>query len=115
MSGYSHILLALDFSAHNEVVAEQALALSQAFGTGISLVHVVEFAQVDLSNELVLPQELELDQELMEIAQKRLKDLGTRYGIEDSECIVCQGSTRREILRIAKEKNVDLIVIGSAL
>ena len=113
MSGYSHILLAVDFSKNIETVAEQALALSKAFGAGISLVHIVEFVQVDLSNELVLPQEAELDQQLMALAEKRLNEFGERYGIGDSDRIICQGSTRKEILRIAEEKNVDLIVIGS--
>jgi len=113
MSAYSHILLAVDFSTHTDAITEKALSLSKAFGARISLVHIVEFVQVDLSNELVMPQEMELDQELMELAEKRLKQLASRYAIEDSDCIISQGSTRKEILRIAKEKNVDLIIIGS--
>ena len=113
MSGYSHILLAVDFSKSTEVVIEHALAMSKAFSTRLSLVHVVEFLQVDLSNELVLPQEVELDQELIALAEKRLEDIADRHGLQDSERIVCQGSTRNEILRIVEEKNADLIVVGS--
>ena len=113
MPGYSHILLAVDFSTNSEAVIERALAMSEAFSASISLVHVVEFVQVDLSNELVLPQEVELDQEMTALAEKRLNDIANRHGLENSERIVCHGSTRKEILHVAEERNVDLIVIGS--
>ena len=113
MSVYSHILLAVDFSVNTDAVAERALAISKIFSARVSMVHVVEFVQMDLSNELVVPQELELDRELMELADKRLKELGEKYGIHDSERFVSQGSTKREILRIAQEQDIDLIVIGS--
>jgi universal stress protein A len=87
--------------------------LCQAFKSRLSLVHVVEFVQMDLSNDLILPQELEIDQEHMELARQRLQTLAEKLGVDESECFVSQGSTRREILHLAKERNVDLIVIGS--
>jgi len=113
MSIYSNILLAVDFSINTDAVAERALAISKLCSARITLVHVVEFVQMDLSNELIVPQEMELDQELMELAEKRLKEFGEKYGIQDSERIVSQGNTKREILRIAQEQDIDLIVIGS--
>jgi len=113
MPVYSHILLAVDFSANTDAVAERALAISKLCAAKVSLVHVVEFVQMDLSNELVVPQELELDQELVALADKRLQELGDKYSIADSERFVSQGSTKREILRIAQEQEIDLIVIGS--
>ncbi len=113
MSDYSHILLAVDFSGNTDAVTERALAIGKMCSARISLVHVVEFVQIDLSSELVAPQELELDRELLATADKRLQELGEKYGIPDSERFVSQGSTKREILRIAQEQHVDLIVIGS--
>jgi len=113
MAVYSHILLAVDFTPVTDTVTRQAMELCQAFKARLSLVHVVEFTQMDLSNDLVLPQELEIDQELMKRSKQRLEELAENLGIEKSECFVSQGSTRREILRLAKELNTDLIVIGS--
>ena len=113
MAVYSHILLAVDFTPVRDTVARQAIELCQAFKARLSLVHVVEFTQMDLSNDLILPQELELDQELMKQSKQRLEELAENLGIDKSECFVSQGSTRREILRLAEELNVDLIVIGS--
>ena len=113
MSIYTHLLLAVDFSKNTEEVVGKALAMARAFNARLSLVHVVEFAQVDLSNELVMPQELELDRELLTLAQKRLSDLAGQHGLSDKDCFVRQGSTRREILDVAEREGADLIVIGS--
>ena len=113
MAVYSHILLAVDFTPVTDTVTRQAMELCQAFKARLSLVHVLEFTQMDLSNDLVLPQELEIDQELMKRSKQRLEELAENLGIEKSECFVSQGSTRREILRLAKELNTNLIVIGS--
>jgi universal stress protein A len=60
-----------------------------------------------------MPQELELDQDLLELAYKRLQQLAEKYGVADSERFVSQGNTKHEILRIAEKQKVDLIVIGS--
>lgn len=113
MAVYSHILLAADFTPASKAVSQQALQLRQVFKARLSLVHVVEFTQMDLSNDLILPQDLEIDRELMELARQRLQTLGEELGVDKTECFVSQGSTRREILRLAEERNIDLIVIGS--
>ena len=113
MPSYSHILLAVDFSRNTDAVAEQAFAIHKAFDASLSLVHVVEFVQFDFSSELTMPQELEMDQELLDLADKRLQQLGEKYGVDDNHRFVTQGNTKREIIRIAQEQKVDLIVIGS--
>jgi universal stress protein A len=113
MSTYKNLLLAVDFSKNTDDVINKGLALAEAFEARISLVHVVEFAQVDLSNELVMPQELELDQELLALAEKRMQELVDKYGLQDKTRFVRQGSTKREILNIAEQEGIDLIIIGS--
>lgn len=113
MSTYTHLLLAVDFSKNTDDVVTKGLAVAKAFDARVSLVHVVEYTQVDLSNELVMPQELELDQELQALSEKRLQELADKYGLQDGAHVVRQGSTKREILNLAGEKGVDLIVIGS--
>ena len=113
MAVYSRILLALDFTAATDTVVKRALDLRQAFSAQLSLVHVVEFMQVDLYNDLVMPQEFEIDRDIMERATQRLQELAAKQGVDKSECFVRLGSTRREILDLAEEQRVDLIVIGS--
>jgi universal stress protein A len=113
MSAYTHLLLAVDLSANTDQVIGRGLAIARAFGSRVSLVHVVEFAQVDLSNELVMPQELELDQELIKLAESRLQEAAEKHGLAERTCFVRHGSTRREILQLAEQEGVDLIVVGS--
>ena len=81
MPTYTHLLLAVDFSKNTDEVIDKGLALAGAFEARVSLVHVVEFAQVDLSNELVMPQELELDQELLALAETRQAARTRRQGV----------------------------------
>ena len=113
MAVYTHILLAVDFTPVTDTVTQQAKELCQALKARLSLVHVVEFTQMDLSNDLIPPQEFEFDQELMKQSEQRLEELAENLGVDQSECFVRQGSTRREILHLAKDLKVDLIVIGS--
>ena len=113
MPAYKHILLAVDFSRNTDAVIEQALTICRTLDARLSLVHIVEFVQFDFSSELTMPQEPELDQELLDLADTRLGELAEKYGVADCERFVSQGNTKREILRIAEEQKVDLIVIGS--
>ena len=113
MTDYTHILLAIDFSPATDSVTQRAIKLSQAFKARLSLVHVVEFMPMNLSNDMALPQEVEFEQELVEQTRQRLQQLGEKLGVDPAECFVPQGSTRQEILQLAKKQNVDLIVIGS--
>lgn len=113
MSTYTHLLVAVDFSKSTDSIVRKALALARANAARTSLVHVVEFAHVDLSNELVMPQELALDQELLELAEGRLQALADKHGLSADQLFVRQGSTKREILSLAEQEAVDLIVIGS--
>jgi universal stress protein A len=113
MSEYAHVLLAVDFSPASTGVGRRAVQLSGLFNATLTLIHVVEYMPVDLSNEMLLPQAPEIDRQLIELAERRLKDLATSIGAEHSGRLVRQGHTKREILRYAEENGVDLIVIGS--
>jgi universal stress protein A len=113
MAIYQHILLAVDFAPDSEQVVQRARDLARLHTARLSLVHVTEYVPVDMANELVLPQEVELDRELNELAVKRLAELGERIGVAVANQQVLQGNTRGEILHLAEELQVDLIVLGS--
>ena len=114
MNTYRHILAAIDFGPDNSQVIERATALAQANSAQLSLIHVVEFLHVDLANELVLPQDMELEAQLVTSARKKLSELAQAVSLKDPiGQWVEMGSTKQEILRVAEEQAVDLIVIGS--
>lgn len=113
MAIYQHLLLAVDFAPDSEQVVQRARDHAQLHAARLSLVHVTEYVPVDMANELVLPQEIELDRELNELAIKRLAELGERIGVPATDQHVLQGNTRGEILHLAEEIGADLIVLGS--
>ncbi|WJW75904.1 universal stress protein [Thiohalobacter sp. IOR34] len=114
MSDYTHILAAVDFMPDHRQVTERAGALARQNAARLTLVHVVEFLPMELADELVLPSDVELERQLVEVAEARLEAIAAELeGIQDIERRVEIGPTRHEILRIASEEAIDLIVIGS--
>lgn len=117
MEAYRHILVAVDFGAGHEQVIERAKSLAHAEGARMSLVHVVEYLHLDLANELVLPQDVALESQLAATAKRKLESLAAALAPATAGMPIGQwvemGSTKAEILRVAEEQDVDLIVIGS--
>lgn len=117
MGAYRHILVAVDFGAGHEQVIERAKTLAQTEGARLGLVHVVEFLHMDLANELVLPQDVELEAQLVASAKRKLEQLAAGSAPATPGMPVGQwvemGSTKTEILRVAEQQGADLIVIGS--
>lgn len=117
MGAYRHILVAVDFGAGHEQVIERAKALAQSEGARLGLVHVVEFLHMDLANELVLPQDVELETQLVATAKRKLEDLAAGSAAATPGTPIGQwvemGSTKTEILRVAEQQGADLIIIGS--
>ncbi|HEY9198430.1 MAG TPA: universal stress protein [Gammaproteobacteria bacterium] len=117
MGAYRHILVAVDFGAGHEQVIERAKTLALTENARLSLIHVVEYLHMDLANELVLPQDIELEAQLAATARRKLEELAAGIVSAPAGAPVNQwvemGSTKLEILRVAQEQGADLIVIGS--
>lgn len=108
---YKHILLASDLAPDTDAVAMRAAGLA---GTGCTLTvaHVIEPLAMAYGAEM--PMDLAtLQDEITRQAQARLTELASRLGIPDDRVVLANGTIEKEILRIARERNVDLIVIGS--
>lgn len=112
MKGYERILLAVDISPENQIVATRAAELARGFSAQLSILHVVEYVPLDLGNELVLPQQQEIEIQLVARAEQRLKELAVAIGMGDAEQKVICGSVKVEIVQFAAQQGVDLIVIG---
>lgn len=112
MGQYNHILLAADFNEESEIVEKRASALKKVFSADLSIVHVIEPISIAYGGEF--PVDLgDLHRELEKQAQKQLKALGERLSVPESQQYLEVGITEREILRIAKDKAIDLIIMGS--
>lgn len=110
MPGYKHILLPTDFSKASETAAIRAMELAKACGAQLSVLTVVDYVppgyiRVDLPDASA--------EELAERARAALSDWVKRLGIAATNQWVEVGPAKREIIKVATENKVDLIVMGS--
>jgi universal stress protein A len=110
---YRHLLLAVDFAPETESVIARAQQLRDQYAARLSLLHVVEYLPMAYSGDLVMPEDFDLERELVEVAKRQMELLGRRLGVPSAGCHIETGGTGRTILRIAEELGVDLIVLGS--
>jgi universal stress protein A len=114
MQDYKHILLAVDFSEHGSEVAQRAKMLSEKYQAKLSVVHVADNLPISAAMDgQTMPFDVELNEELMQLAKQRLEKLGAQLGIADENQWLVVGSPKIEIVTIAEENQVDLIVVGS--
>ncbi|MDD5578566.1 MAG: universal stress protein [Methylobacter sp.] len=114
MENYKHILLAADFFGLGEVVATRAKDLADRYQAKLSILHVLDsLPLIDPAYGPVIPFDMDLTAELMKAAKKRVAKLGEELGVPEESQLIEMGSPKLEIVRIAEEKNVDLIVVGS--
>lgn len=114
MENYKHILLAVDFYEHCEAVANRAKDLANKFQAKLSIIHVVDSLPITEAGYGVdMPFNMDLTTELMAGAKKRLAILAEKLAVTEDRLWLEMGSPKAEIVRIAEENKVDLIVIGS--
>ena len=114
MNTYQHILMAVDFSEHGKRVAEKAKQMAEQNQAQLSLLHIVDNLPItDASYGPIIPFDVDITEELMAAAKKRLATLADELGVPEDKQWLEIGSPKLEIVRIAEENNVDLIVVGS--
>ena len=114
MRNYKHILLAVDFFENGKAVVDRARDLADKYQAKLSIIHVVDSMPItDSGFGADVPFNLDLTAELMAEAKKKLATLAENLGVAEDSRWLEMGSPKTEIIRVAEENNVDLIVIGS--
>ena len=109
---YRRILLVVDLSENSVAIGRKAQALAAALGAEVELLHVVEFVPVEPMGEALMPA-VHIEEELLERARQRLAALCTELGLGGCSCRVESGNVKSEIVRVARERGADLIILGS--
>ncbi len=110
MGMYKHILVATDLIDDNQAVMDKALSLSKLWDASLSIVHVVEplpsygYAYIGGAD---------IEAQLLEEAKTKVASIGKIMGIAKNRQHIEVGPTKIEILRVAKNNHIDLIVLGS--
>jgi universal stress protein A len=112
MSDYRRILLVVDLTEDSLLIGRRAQTFATAVGAEIELLHVVEFVPVEPMAETLMPS-VQIEDELLDRARQRLALLGKDLGVPPAACRVESGNVKSEIVRIARERHSDLIVLGS--
>ena len=112
MREYKKILGCLDLTDGSEKIVERARDVASRYGAQVVLLHVVEYVPVEPMGEALLPA-VQIEGELVERATKRIAELAQRCGLEQAERIVRAGNIKSEVVRVAQEGGIDLIVLGS--
>ena len=112
---YGRILLAVDLTAESRAIGRRARALADALGAELQAITVVEPIPIvtPIPPEPVGPQMLTTQAELVQIAQERLAQLARDLDIAPARASVSVGAIKSEIIRVASDRQVDLIIIGS--
>lgn len=104
------ILVAVDGSRYSDIIVDQAISMGRVCNSVIIAICVVElFAQT-------IARAPNLEEQLSEEARETLDEIKRKV---ESENIVCEtlvridGHAHRAIVNEAKERNVDLIVMGT--
>src|SRR6202051_3281953 len=112
MPAYKKLLVVLDLSNDSEQVAVAARDLATYSKAEIVALDVVEFVPVEPMGESLMPS-VQIEEELIRRSRTRLNELAARLGLEKAKLRVETGNIKAEILRVADEESVDLIVVGS--
>jgi len=112
MSIYRRVLLVVDLNEDSLAVGRRAQAIAAATGAEVELLHVVEFVPVEPMGETIMPA-VQIEDELLQRADTRLKALARELGFDEAVCHVEAGNVKSEVVRVARERQADLIVLGS--
>jgi universal stress protein A len=112
MAGYKKLLVLLDLSQDSERVAIAGRDMAAHSHASMIMLHVVEFVPVEPLGESLMPT-VQIEDELINRSREHLSALITRLGLANTTGRVEAGNTKAEILRVAEEEQVDLIVLGS--
>ncbi len=119
MIGYRNILYCTDYSEDAEVALVYAVDLAQRYGAALHILHVLgslhRYMPTETTEGVPPGEVVEATPELLARAEEELR---RRYadrleGVKDVHFTVAVGTPFVEILRYAREHEVDLIVLGA--
>jgi nucleotide-binding universal stress UspA family protein len=109
------VLVPTDFSDSARKALVYGVSFAKEYGSEVVLLHVVETLAVGYASDLFPVPMAEVFQEISGYARKELGELAAEArakGVGVRELVV-QGKPSAEILRVAKEQDVDMIVLGT--
>lgn len=110
---YKRILFPTDGSETSEKAVDHALSLASVYDASLYILHVVNIAKYSsLSGEIEWGSVSESLREEGEEVTENVKNKAEKKGI-DVTTFINDGVPHKEILKISRDKDIDLIVMGT--
>ena len=117
MADIKKILFATDFSDNSRYALTFAISFAQKYDAMLYVLHVIQQPSYPLGMyaEISFDAMDKFSQSISEAVQKEMQTLKEKdlQGCPKYECLIVHGTPFLEILRTAREKNVELIVVGT--
>ena len=114
MRDYQHVLLAVDYSEQGLYVAEKARSLAYRYLAKLSIIHVLDnIPMPDTNYGTVISLNQDSSYDLLEAEKAKLMQLGNQLNVDFANRWMLWGVPKQEIIHIAEQEQVDLIVVGS--
>lgn len=109
----NRILVAVDFSESSRKALQYAVGFAKEFGGSITLVHVLNVPYG--AGEAAMVVEFEAFQKSFHLdAEKKMASLLAEFaGSVEADTVITTGGPYREIIKLADERQIDLIVVGT--
>ncbi len=114
MENYQHILIAADFSEHSQQVINRAQEIAERYQAKLSICHIIEdFPIADFAYEPMISIDLDMRDAMLDSGKKHIADIAQKFNIPKTNQWVEFGSPSLNIVSLANDNKVDLIVVGS--
>lgn len=117
MADVKRILFATDFSDNSRYALTYAVSFAKQYDAMLYILHVIQQPSYPLGMyaEISFDAMDKFNRNISEAVEKEMKALREKdlQGLAKYECLILQGTPFLEILRTAKEREADLIVVGT--
>jgi len=108
------VLIAMDYDETSQKVAEAGFSMAKAMNAETILLHVISEQPVYYSAyTYIIEYQVDFDKDLKKTTQKFLDKAKDRLGDKSIKTVLKEGNIAENILKTAKELNIDVIVMGS--
>lgn len=117
MAEINKILMATDFSENSKWALTYAISIARKYGAQLTILHIIQPPNYPLGMyaEISFDAMDKFNRNISEVTEKEMKNLCAKElgDFKDYDTLILSGTPFLEILRVAKEKDVDLIVVGT--
>jgi nucleotide-binding universal stress UspA family protein len=117
MADIKRILFATDFSDNSKYALTFAISFAQKYDAMLYILHVIQQPSYPLGMyaEISFDAMDKFSQSISDAVEKEMQTLKEKdlQGYAKYECMIVHGTPFLEILRTAREKNAELIVVGT--